>query len=108
MSGTARAKVAAISISQIPAQMGKFVLECSVEKEDATGRGFELRLDERRPASDADRARVRAERLIEVREPFKTAAPRNRYNRQLRNSKPLFRSGSRLEIKQRRATRSTL
>jgi tetratricopeptide (TPR) repeat protein len=55
----------AISISQIPAQMGKFVLECSVEKEDATGRGFELRLDERRPASDADRARVRAERLIE-------------------------------------------
>ncbi len=54
-----------ISISHVAEQIGKFVLECSLAKEDASGRGFELRLGERRPAAEADRARVRAERLIE-------------------------------------------
>ncbi len=54
-----------ISISHVAEQIGKFVLECSLTKEDASGRGFELRLDERRPASEADRTRVGAERLIE-------------------------------------------
>ena len=55
-----------ISISQIAAQTGRFVLECSIENGDVPARGFELRLAERRPATDADRARVAAERLFQA------------------------------------------
>jgi CHAT domain-containing protein/tetratricopeptide (TPR) repeat protein len=54
-----------ISISQVAAQTGSFVLECSFGKEDVPSRRFELRLAEHRPATDADRERVRAERLVE-------------------------------------------
>jgi CHAT domain-containing protein/tetratricopeptide (TPR) repeat protein len=54
-----------ISISHVAAQTGRFVLECSLGNGDIPARGFELRLSEHRPATDADRARVRAERLFE-------------------------------------------
>ena len=55
----------AISISLIAVQTGRFVLECSLVSADAPARGFEVRLAELRPATDADRVRVRAERLFE-------------------------------------------
>jgi len=55
----------ALSFSHVAAQTGAFVLECSLENGDVPGRGLELRLAERRPATDADRTRVRAERLFE-------------------------------------------
>jgi CHAT domain-containing protein/tetratricopeptide (TPR) repeat protein len=54
-----------VSISQITAQAGRFVLECSLGSGDVPARGFELRLAERRPAADADRTRIQAERLVE-------------------------------------------
>jgi len=54
-----------ISISHIAAETGRFVLECSLGSGDVPARGFELRLAEHRPATDADRARVAAERLVE-------------------------------------------
>jgi len=54
-----------VSISHVAGQSGELLLECSLANEDASGRGFELRLAEHRPASDPDRVRVRAERLIE-------------------------------------------
>jgi CHAT domain-containing protein/tetratricopeptide (TPR) repeat protein len=55
-----------ISMSQVAAQTGRFVLECSVGNGDVPARKFKLRLAERRPATDADRSRVRAERLVEA------------------------------------------
>ncbi len=54
-----------ISISQVAAQTGSFVLECSMGKGDVPARGFKVRLAELRPSTDADRERVRAERLVE-------------------------------------------
>jgi len=54
-----------ISISHVAAQTGRFVLECSLGTGEAPSRGFEIRLVELRPATEADRVRVQAERLFE-------------------------------------------
>ena len=54
-----------ISVSHIAAQTGRFVLECSLRTGDVATRGFEIRLAEQRPAREADRVRVEAERLFE-------------------------------------------
>jgi CHAT domain-containing protein/tetratricopeptide (TPR) repeat protein len=54
----------AISISQIATQPGRFLLECSLGNGDTPTRGFELRLAELRPATDADGSRIRAQQLF--------------------------------------------